>query len=280
MAFSGTTTPEYKAVQRLTAELVIAVQSDLCEVSNHLLSRGMITESSHGEFTDLRLASAHVRASNLIRTILNKIKMDSRNFDTLVKVLGENELYYKSVLDKLESYRERENLTRSALSTDRESQNLAHSLDLEQSDNELESNPFLGFSTPYKQYGHKRVSSSNPQRGYNKFKRSGAYKLSMYTDCCLKKCDRYGPLIGSFIGIIIMSFGFTLILLSLYYNGCRAKMYMVVVLIVIIYLCFLFLYFIYLVLSHHGLIIKLIALLCLVVLFIGLLTYTSSHFCH
>ena len=87
MALSGTTTPEYKAVQRLTADLVNAVQNDLCEVSNHLLSRGTITEANLGDFTDLRSGSAHVRTSNLIRTILNKIKMDPSNFDTLVDVL-------------------------------------------------------------------------------------------------------------------------------------------------------------------------------------------------
>ena len=109
-------------------------------------------------FTDSRLASAQ-RASNLIRAILNKIKMDHSNFDTLVKVLGENELYYKSVLDKLESYRERENLTRSALSADREGQNLAHSSDLETSDSELESSPFLGFSTLYIHGGEQRCTS-------------------------------------------------------------------------------------------------------------------------
>ena len=60
MAFFGTTTTEYKAVQCLTPELVNAVQNDLCEISNQLLSRGMITEASHGalEQSDNELQSS------------------------------------------------------------------------------------------------------------------------------------------------------------------------------------------------------------------------------
>ena len=276
MAFSGTTTPEYKAVQRLTAELVNAVQNDLFEVSNQLLSRGMITVVSHDEFTDLRSATAHERASKLIRTILNKIKMDSRNFDTLVQVLGENELYYKSVLDKLESYRERENLTRSALSTDREGQNLAHSLDLEQSDNELESSPFLRFSTPYIQYGHKRVSSSNPQRGYI-FERRGTHKLSPFTDCPIE-CSS----LLNCISIVMIISGYAGSLLFVYYYGCHVKMYIFAMLYCTFYACFPMFYFKYLAPLGYKFtsIIKFIVILCLFISLVGLWTYVFLHFCH
>ena len=277
MAFFGTTTPEYKAVQRLTAELVNAVQNDLFEVNNQLLSHGMITVASHDEFTDLRSATAHERASKLIRTILNKIKMDSRNFDILVKVLDENELYYRSVLDKLESYRKRENLTRSALSTDREGQNLAHSLDLEQSDNELESSPFLGFSAPYIQYGHKRVSSSNPQRGYI-FKRRGTHKLSPFTDC---SNERYS-LLCCISELVMIIFGYAGSLLLVYYNGCHVKMYIFTVLYCTFCMCFPIFYFIYFAPLGYGFtsIIKFIVFLCLFILLIGLGTYVFLHFCH
>ena len=262
-------------MQRLTAELVIAVQNDLFDVSNQLLSRGMITVASHDEFTDLRSATAHERASKLIRTILDKIKMDSRNFDTLVKVLGENELYYRSVLDKLKSYRERENLTRSALSTDRESQNLAFSSDLEQSDNELESSPFLRFSTPYIQYGHKRVSSSNPQRGYI-FKRRGTHKLSPFTDCSIE-CS-----LLNCISIVIIIFGYASSLLFVYYSGCHVKMYIFAILYCTFCVCFPMFYFKYLAPLGYEFtsIIKFIVFLCLFILLIGLWTYVFLHFCH
>ena len=99
MNFSGIDTPEYKIVQQLAPELRTAVQDDLCEISDLLLSRGMITEERHEEFTDSRSAISHVRASSMIRTILNKIKADSRNFDTFVGVLEVKEWYYESVLN-------------------------------------------------------------------------------------------------------------------------------------------------------------------------------------
>ena len=101
MSFSGIKTREYKLVQRLVPELTSAVQDDLVEISNQLLKHGMITEESHQEFTSERLAAPHAKASNMIRTVLSRIKVDSRYFETFVKVLEEKELYYEAVLDKL-----------------------------------------------------------------------------------------------------------------------------------------------------------------------------------
>ena len=101
MSFSGINTPEYKCVQRLVPELTSAVQNDLVEISNQLLKHGVITTGNHNEFTDPRLASSHVRASSLIRTVLNRIEIDTSYFEKFVQVLEENELYYKPVLDKL-----------------------------------------------------------------------------------------------------------------------------------------------------------------------------------
>ena len=98
---SGDETPQYKLVQQLAPELRVAVQHDLCAVSELLLKHGMITEESHEEFTDSRVAVSHVRASSLIRTVLSRIKVDTRYFETFVKVLEEKELYYEAVLEKL-----------------------------------------------------------------------------------------------------------------------------------------------------------------------------------
>ena len=98
---SGDETPQYKRVQQLAPELRVAVQHDLCGVSELLLKHGMITEESHEEFTDSRVAVSHVRASSLIRTVLSRIKIDSSKFETFVKVLEEKESYYEAVLDKL-----------------------------------------------------------------------------------------------------------------------------------------------------------------------------------
>ena len=75
----GEDTPQYKTIQRLMPELTIAVQDSLCDLSNRLLSRGLITTENHEVFTNDRGAATHVRASNLIRTVLNKIKLDARH---------------------------------------------------------------------------------------------------------------------------------------------------------------------------------------------------------
>ena len=88
-------------MQQLVPELTSAVQDDLVEISNQLLKHGVITTGNHNEFTDPRLASSHVRASSLIRTVLNRIEIDTSYFEKFVKVLEENELYYEAVLDKL-----------------------------------------------------------------------------------------------------------------------------------------------------------------------------------
>ena len=152
MNFSGIDTPEYKIVLRLAPELRTAVQDDLCEISDLLLSRGMITEERHEEFTDSRSAISHVRASSMIRTILNKIKADSSNFDTFVGVLEVKEWYYESVLNKLKTHREELGVTtQSTLSQ-------SPAFDLEQSDSETSN--LLRLSTPYIQFGEEEHSQS------------------------------------------------------------------------------------------------------------------------
>ena len=85
MSFSGNKTKEYKLVQRLIPELTSAVQNDLVEISNQLLKHGVITTGNHNEFTDPRLASSHVRASSLIRTVLNRIEIDTSYLKHLSK---------------------------------------------------------------------------------------------------------------------------------------------------------------------------------------------------
>ena len=113
-------------MQQLAPKLVSAVQDDLVYVSNQLLSHGVIHDDSLEEFTNLATPKAN-RASNLIRTVLNRIKLDSCNFEKFVKVLEDKEWYYEAVLKKL-----RDDL----VVTKQPTANQDPSSDFEQSDNE------------------------------------------------------------------------------------------------------------------------------------------------
>ena len=95
--------PEYRLIIRLTPELRTAIQDDLQNISDHLLSCGMIIQDNHEDFTN-GYKSTHTRAASLIRAVQNKIKLDRHNFWKFTKVLEKNKRYYSSILQKLYSH--------------------------------------------------------------------------------------------------------------------------------------------------------------------------------
>ena len=105
MSRSRGITPQYKIIKQLTPDLTNAVKNDLCDLSNRLLSHGLITEENHEEFINDR-NSPSKRASDLIRTVLERIKSDVRHYTVFVGVLEEKEWYYESVLQKIQSHDE------------------------------------------------------------------------------------------------------------------------------------------------------------------------------
>ena len=95
--------PEYRLIVRLTPELRTAIQGDLQDISDHLLSCGMITQDNHEDFTNC-YKSTHTRAASLIRAVQNKIKLDCHHFSKFVEILEKNKQYYSSILQKLYSH--------------------------------------------------------------------------------------------------------------------------------------------------------------------------------
>ena len=95
--------PEYRLIVRLTPELRTAIQGDLQNISDHLLSCGMITQDDHEDFTNC-YKPTHTRAASLIRAVQNKIKLDCHYFSKFVKVLEKNKQYYSSILQRLYSH--------------------------------------------------------------------------------------------------------------------------------------------------------------------------------
>ena len=100
---SGTDSAEYKVIQRLTPELRTAIQDDLQDISDHLLSCGMITQESHEDFTN-SAKPTYARAASLIRAVQNKIKSDRHYYSDFIKVLEKNKQYYNSILRKIYSH--------------------------------------------------------------------------------------------------------------------------------------------------------------------------------
>ena len=102
-ATSSQESPEYKLILRLTPELRTAIQDDLQDISDSLLSCGMITQDGHEDFTNC-YKSTHTRAASLIRAVQNRIKSDRHYFSKFVQVLEKNKQYYNSILQKLYSH--------------------------------------------------------------------------------------------------------------------------------------------------------------------------------
>ena len=95
--------PEYKLIVRHTLELRTAIQDNLQDISDHLLSCGMITQDSHEDFTNC-YKPTHTRAASLIRAVQNKIKSDHHYYSKFIEILEKNEQYYNSILQKLHSH--------------------------------------------------------------------------------------------------------------------------------------------------------------------------------
>ena len=213
--------PEYNIVQQLLPELTTAVKDDLIEICNLLLKDGMITEVQHEEFTDPRLgATSHARASKLIRTVLNRIRIDPRNFVTFVKALKEKELYYQSILDKLNLNCSMARVENTQLSIDTLS-------DSESSDHESSA-----FITQRPNTQPEEILDLYPEFEYHQ-----SNDLDELLECCfvMSPC----PLAGLTTFIFFLS----MVLHSTYYpsdfNNCYAFMYLLLFVLCITVPCFL-----------------------------------------
>ena len=207
----GEDTPQYKIIQRLMPELTIAVQDNLCDLSNRLLSHGLITTENHEVFMNDRGVSTHVRASNLIRTVLNKIKLDVRHYSTFVSVLEENECLYESVLQKLRPRDEGIVII--------DQLPLPPTADREQSDSET--SPFL--PTPY-------AETKDGSRLRQRCTIRGKRHSYVSEPCCMSLCvfilmELLSSVVGWVIGILV----------SYYYrySGCHNGYYLLALIIIV-----------------------------------------------
>ena len=142
----GTGSLEYKRIQQLTRELRTAIQDDLQDISDHLLSSGMITPENYQDFTNWT-KPVYARAANLVQVVLNRIKLDSGHYYAFIRVLEKNKEYYNSILQKMYMYSHDIGLQRRPLSSesqhpsDEESQSDRALLQVSYVQNEDENSP-------------------------------------------------------------------------------------------------------------------------------------------
>ena len=167
--------PEYRLIVRLTPELRTAIQGDLENISDHLLSYGMITQDNHEDFTNC-YKPTHTRAASLIRAVQNKIKLDCNCFSKFVKILEKNKQYYSSILQRLYSH--------DMDSPPMYSQQHIH----EESSSELdETGALLHGHVPYVQY-EDDSQCREPERRYNLF---NTVESDVFCSSCMNNVDRF-----------------------------------------------------------------------------------------
>lgn len=240
MSGSRGVTPQYRIIQRLAPDLKNAVKDDLCDFSLSLLSHGLITAEKQREFMN-QAVSVDARASNLITTVLNRIKLDVRHYTVFVGVLEEKEWYYKSVLQKIRSRDEGivviSEPPLSMLPTSRTD---------EREHSDSETSPFI--QTSNGQHGDE--SECNAPRTNRRipsllewFCDCIDYNFDDNDNCC---CFVFSSIVYLCTSLILM---FVLIIYSVvammyYYSGCHNAVYIlanviIVVITALLFLCYL-----------------------------------------
>ena len=200
-----------------------AVKNDLCDLSNHLLSHGLITEANHEEFINDR-NSPSKRASDLIRTVLERIKSDVRHYTVFVGVLEENELYYESVLQKIRSHDEG-----IVVISQPPLPPMSRAAAREHSDSE--SSPFI--QTPY--YVRYEDECNAPRKKPSLIKECYDWLMSYLCDFSWWLACSYLVLTPSFYLFTI------LVVFNIYHNsGCHNALYLIALYIIGMVTCILF----------------------------------------
>ena len=216
---SRSITPQYKIIKQLTPDLTNAVKNDLCDLSNRLLSHGLITEENHEEFINDR-NSPSKRASDLIRTVLDRIKSDVRHYTVFVGVLEEKEWYYESVLQKMQAHDE-------GIVVISQPTLLLTPRVAEREHSDSEASPFI--QTPYVQYEDEYSAPRNLGRKPS--------LLDQCRDCIESKCDTNTTYIiicccCQILMASLVSFSLGIVMYVFFYSGCHSTPYFLVVFVV------------------------------------------------
>ena len=97
LSFVITDTTEYKTIISCTAVLRTAVQSNLTELSGHLLGQQLITSNSDKELRNGMLEES-TRAAKLVELIQNKVELNPDNYHAFIKALEEDKQNYQDIL--------------------------------------------------------------------------------------------------------------------------------------------------------------------------------------
>ena len=96
-----TATPEYRTLISLTAELRLAVQSNLVPLSDSLKAEYLISPENASHLRNPMHPEAD-RAATLVDIIQNKVKQNSQHYHTFVRILeSQGRNYYNDILSRL-----------------------------------------------------------------------------------------------------------------------------------------------------------------------------------
>ena len=94
-------TPEYKTLISLTAELRRAVQFDLVSLSDDLVAKHLISPNTASQLRNQTHSEAE-RAAELVGYIQNKVQQNPQHYHTFVQILeNQDQEYYCDILNKL-----------------------------------------------------------------------------------------------------------------------------------------------------------------------------------
>ena len=176
---SEISSPEYNCIRRLTRDLRTAIQDDLQDISDQLLSYDMITRESYQDFTNWS-KPAYARAASLVQTILNRVELDSNYYYDFIQVLEKNKQYYNPVLQNMYLYSHDVSLQRRPLSSGSQ-----HHSD-EESQSDCESSALI--RVPYVQYEDGASSECRQVKlrpCFPSVKVGGSFWLISLSCCCL-----------------------------------------------------------------------------------------------
>ena len=82
----GKNTPEYRTLIRCGPDLSNAVKLDICNLSEDLLSKGLITAANRDSLTNTMIGVGH-RASELVSMVRTRVELDAMNFHHFIDTL-------------------------------------------------------------------------------------------------------------------------------------------------------------------------------------------------
>ena len=99
-----TDTPEYRTLVQCNQALILAVQSDVVNLSHQLLSAGLIAADVVDHLRN-ESRSVSERSARLVHLIKRKVETDQRNYEIFLDILQRSHGFESTIQNLNETYR-------------------------------------------------------------------------------------------------------------------------------------------------------------------------------